>query len=187
MAALDAAARVAHHTVGLPADKEFLAGWQYTQKGRWLDQVGAVEPALQQRVAAGSRGQAELNVLRLLRNTVHGAALRSMQQRSYDGSERTLILVPDTERPAIEAAMRALGPLEAWGAQDVSRWFALEPGSVVDELFRLIVPLLDDLLRLTPVERLAGVVVTAENSAPPSGESPFTPAVSERILWQFGL
>jgi hypothetical protein len=187
MGALDAAARVAHRTLGLPAENEFGAGWQKIRRRGWLSQVGAAEPALAARVAAGSDGQAALEVLRLLRNTVHGAALRSMQQRASGNAAQTMILVPDDGRAAIEAAIAAVGPGEDGGAHQAGPWLALEPGRVVEQLFRLTIPLLDDLLGLTPVERLAGVVVTAESSSPPAGDASFAPEASEAIVWQLGL
>lgn len=187
MGALDAAARVAHRTLGLPAHKEFGAGWQKIKKGDWLDQVGATEPALAARVAAGSGGQAALEVLRLLRNTVHGAALRSLQHKASGDAAQTMILVPDDSRAAIEAAIAATGSGEDWGARQTGSWLALQPGPVVEQLFRLTIPLLDDLLRVTPVERLAGVVVTEESSCPPADDSSFAPEASEAILWQLGL
>ena len=187
MGALDAAARVAHRTLGLPADQEFGAGWQKTRRGGWLSQIGAAEPALAERVAPGSGGQAVLEVLRLLRNTVHGAALRSMQQRASGSAAQTMILVPDDGQTAIEAAIAATHSAEDWGLQRTGSWLVLDPGRVVEQLFRLIVPLLDALLRLTPVERLAGVFVTEENSSPPTDDSAFAPEALEAIVWQLGL
>jgi hypothetical protein len=187
MGALDAAARVAHRTLGLPANAEFGAGWQKIRPGGWLSQVGASEPALAAQVAAGSAGQAALEVLRLLRNTVHGAALRSMQQRSSGSPAQTMILVPDDGQAAIEAAMAAIHSVSDWGLRRTGPLLALDPGRVVEQLFRLIVPLLDDLLRLTPVERLSGVVVTQKSSSPPVDDRTFSPEASEAILWQLGL
>lgn len=184
MGALDAAARVAHRTLALPADQEFRAKWQ---KGGWLSQLGATEPALAKRVAPGSDGQTALEVLRLLRNTVHGAALRSMQQRASGSAAQTKILVPDDGQAAIKAAVAATHSAEDWGLQRTGPLLALDPGRVVEQLFRLIVPLLDDLLRLTPVERLAGVFVTEESSSPPTDDSVFAPEASEAIVWQLGL
>ncbi len=187
MGALDAAARVAHRALGLSPGGEFGAGWQKTKSGGWLDQVGAVEPDLQARVATGTDGQYVLTVLRLLRNTVHGAALRSLQSQSSGKPSETLVIVPDGERAEIKTALEALGGAEGWGGRTLAGALVFEPGVVVDRLCQAVIPLLDDVMRLTPVERLAHVVLGPEDYLPLADDSVFDAVRSARILWQLGL
>lgn len=73
MAALDVTARVAHRVLGLTSG-EHDAGWQ---RARWAAQVRAVAPDLMAAVSFPPANHI-LSILRLLRNTVHGAALQGM-------------------------------------------------------------------------------------------------------------
>ena len=75
MGALDAAARVAHRVLGLPAGRVRDAGWQ--RRG-WLRDVASKEPALAAVVAEGTAQAGTLIILSRLRNTVHTAGLRAL-------------------------------------------------------------------------------------------------------------
>src|SRR5207245_9563844 len=74
MGAVDVAARVAHRCLSLSTG-EHLAAWQ---KDSWLKKVKAAAPDLAKVVASGTSASQVLEILRLLRNSVHGAALQGL-------------------------------------------------------------------------------------------------------------
>jgi hypothetical protein len=74
MGAIDTTARVAHTALTIPG-KIRRAGWQNSD---WLKQVATSRPQLAAIVAVGTPGKYTLEILRLLRNSIHGEALRPL-------------------------------------------------------------------------------------------------------------
>jgi hypothetical protein len=189
MAAFDVAARVAHRVLQVGGD-EYLAGWQKRRSGGWWDRVRAVDPALADAVAAGSDGDHILTIARLLRNSVHGAALQGVGFGRRRGPQETLVGLPERDQSALLVAMQAVGGQDSWGVRPIipGRVY-VDPGVIVERLFETVVPLLNQLMNLTPVERLAGVALAPEQLVPPVGVNGrwFQPWMRNSVRWQLGL
>jgi hypothetical protein len=194
MAAVDVAARVAHRVLQLRDADEYRAAWQNQKKGKWLDQVRQVAPALAGVVGPSSRGEAILTVLRLLRNSVHGAGLQGVAYLSGTRRLESLVALPDKDREAVRVAMEVLGGVGGWGARIVEGdRIHLDPGVFADRLMGEVVWLLNQLMKHTPVEGLPNVVLSVADCQPPAGRSgrdisnEFAPWVRESIRRQLGM
>ena len=194
MAAVDVAARVAHRVLGLPPTSEYRAAWQNQQPGGWLDQVRAVEPGLAAVVDAGTPGDHVLTILRLLRNSVHGAALQGLAFVNGSSPMQSLVGLPSNDEAELLAAMDATGGRARWGVkQTPPDRVHLDPGEFVDELFEQAVVLLNDLMAATPVERLSHVSLAPSDLAPPADTGrgkfggPFDNAFRLSIRWLLGF
>jgi hypothetical protein len=167
MAAFDIAARVAHRTLALASDEHF-AGWQKQRPNGWWDQVNVVEPALAAVIANGTNAYHALTVVRLLRNSVHGAALQGVAYIQGRTERGTLIGLPPEDEAELLASMDALGGRSSWGVGVTTPYGTLvDPGIVMERLFELVPPVLNALMDNTPVERLAGVRLAASDLVPP--------------------
>ena len=190
MAAADVAARVVHLVLALPGD-ERRAAWQ---SDRWLENVRKLAPELSAVVAEATRGQAVLTVLRLLRNSVHGAALPSVAYLSGRGPQQSLVSLPARDRNELSVALDRLGGWRAWAAQveDGDRFY-LDPGVFADRLLREVINLLNQLMTLTPVEQLPGVNLSESDLRPTEDRisgaswSPFDEWVRANVRRQLGL
>ncbi|WIG60499.1 MAG: hypothetical protein OJF49_003247 [Ktedonobacterales bacterium] len=189
MGAVDVAARVAHQVLTLSRG-ERSAGWQLED---WLKRVAARAPALAAVVDPGAPGEHTLTILRLLRNSVHGAALQGVTY-FQDGKAETRIGLPGEEEVKILSAMDAMGGRGSWGVRSLGSGLSLvQPAVLVDRLFEEVVKLLNDLIRETPVESLPHVTITADNSRPPIDRPPrgnldtFSEWNRLAIRWQLGF
>lgn len=194
MAALDVAARVAHRVLQLPPSDEYRAAWQNQKKGKWIDQVRQGSPALAAVVDPLSRGEAVLTILRLLRNSVHGAGLQGVAYLSAPRRLESLVALPDGDREKVRSAMLALGGLDGWGVRLVEGdRLHLDPGVLADRLMNEVVWLLNELMKQTPVERLPKVALNGTDCQPPTGPpgramwDEFAPWARKSIRWQLGL
>jgi hypothetical protein len=186
MGAVDVAARVAHHVLGLQSGI-YLAGWQ--KEKTWLKEVQAKDAALAAVVGPDMPGRHTITILRLLRNSVHGQALSSLAVRNMGGSIETRVRLPEADAPEILTAMDALGGRSDWGVKEIipGRWDS-DPGQFVEKLVPHVFDLLNDLMKLTPVEQLSHVSFTPENELPPSDQQgPFNERGRESIRWQLGF
>jgi hypothetical protein len=194
MAAVDVAARVAHRALGLPPGDEYRAAWQSQRPGGWLSKVRRDEPALAAMVEPGTRGGRALTVLRLLRNSVHGASLQGMAVVTGSAPLENLVGLPARDETEVLECMDDLGGREAWGVRQAlpDRVF-LDPGVFVDRIFEEVLLLLNKLMRETPVERLPHVALSKADREPPpdSGRrlfgDPFDMAPRTSIRWQLGF
>ena len=194
MGAVDVAARVAHKALELPPEEERRAAWQDRKKGGWLTRLRVLAPTLAAVVDAETANVHALTILRLLRNSVHGAALQGMAVFKSGSPVESMIGLPARDETAILAAMRAVGGEASWGVHSSLRGRTyVDPGVLVDRLFEAIVDLLNELMAKTPVERLPAVTTSViETDAPtPSGQSgeldPFAPWIRESIRLQLGF
>lgn len=166
MGAVDVAARVAHHSLGLSASKAHTASWQNRD---WIRSVRELDPSLAEVAAAGTSAGSTLTILRLLRNSIHGEAPHSIG-KSRGGSRRTdtLMGLPRQHADELRDAFDALGGVEDWGLED---WgperLHIRPETLMEGLFPRVLALLDELMNRTPVERMAGVVMSPQECEPP--------------------
>jgi len=189
MAAFDVLARVAHRVLGISGD-EYQAAWQQLRRGGWWERAHAVEPALADVVRPGTSGAQVLTIVRLLRNSVHGAALQGIAYVQNGGPQETLVGLPPSDQADLLAAMDAVGGRGAWGVRAVVLGRThVDPAVLVERLFEAVPPLLNELMDRTPVERLAHVALLPAHHGPPTGErgNPFEPWTRQSVRWQLGL
>jgi hypothetical protein len=178
--AFDAAARAAHLCAGLPSDRRHLAGWQ---KADWLRSLNT--PDLEALHAEGTPGHQLFKVCRLLRNTVHGEGLQTTSVQSGGKPMRTLVALPEDDAADLQTLLRALGSDSAtWGLEPLTgREEHLDPGMFVEELLPRVLALLDETLRLSPVDRLG---VASATTGPPNTLD-FGPGTRARATLMLGL
>lgn len=194
MAAIDVAARVAHRVLVLPTEDEFGAGWQKTWKGGWLEQVRARQSALADVVRPGSAGSDVLTIVRLLRNSVHGAALQGTALIAGATPMQTLVGLPASDEASLLVCMESLGGSSTWGVRHAESYHVLmDPGVFVDRLFSEVLALLNQLMANTPVERLPHVLLSSTDCVPSAvaGCGPFADLfavwIRRSIRWQLGF
>lgn len=178
--AFDAAARAAHLCAGLPSGRRHLAGWQ---KPDWLASLAA--PELLALHAEGTPGHQLFKVCRLLRNTVHGEGLHTTSVQRAGQPLRTLVALPEDDAADLQTLLSALGSDSAsWGLEPLTGQDEhLDPGVFVEELVPRVLALLDDTLRLTPLDRLG---VEPGQIGPPNTLD-FGPGTRARAALMLGL
>ena len=184
MAAVDVAARLAHRVLGFETD-EYKAGWQ---RKRWLKSVKEAAPDLAKVVAQGSSGKDTLEILRLLRNSIHGAALQPLAVSTGSGErDATLVGLPASDAQRLVTAMDSLGGRNTFGLRmTLPNRVHADPATLLDAIFVRAVSLLDQLMRETPVERLSGALETA-GTKPPRNDRIFGGRQRQSIRLQLGL
>jgi hypothetical protein len=186
MGAVDAVARVAHLVLDLPSDEAYQAAWQ---KGKWLKTVAAKASALSAVVATGTSGFDTLTILKLLRNTVHGAGLQALAVGRPGRRDETLVGLPRADSDRILAAADRCGGRQAWGLRELTpgRMHA-DPGILLERLLPAVAELLNELMAATPVERLSHVNLQPEHSLPPRGtDQAFGERERQSVRGQLGL
>lgn len=193
MAAVDVSARVAHRTLGMAPGEEYRAAWQNRRPGGWFESIERSEPALAAITANGTAGLDTLTILRLLRNSVHGAALQGIAFSPHRGSQESLVALPRSEEADVLAAMERLGGRAAWGVRPVVPGRThIDPGLLVDRLLVNVIELLNALMAATPVERLPHVALSPTDMSPPDSTGldqtdPFAPWIRQSIRLQLAL
>lgn len=187
MGAVDASARVAHHVLQLQS-RERYAAWQKTD---WREEVASTCLELAEEVAPDTRSHHTLTILRLLRNSVHGAAIQGVSFLK-DGRQEVLLALPSDDEEALLFAMDALGGRDTWGFHFLYPGRShVEPAILVDKLFEEVVVMLNQLLGKTPVEQFEHVKITEVNSHPPTDEARrggiFSELARLSIRWQLGF
>lgn len=186
MGCVDVLARVANRALALGSNERNSA-WQ---NQAWLETVRQKASQLAAAIAPGSDGGNTLTILKLLRNSVHGIALQGMAYQSGSNKLESLVGLPAIDEAEVRASMNALGGTAAWGARAMANHLHLDPGVFVDQLFGHLVPLLNTLMKLTPVESLAHVKLSPSDCLPPASDNAydmFAEPVRRSIRWQLGF
>lgn len=187
MGAVDVTARVAHHVLGVSGSPRE-AGWRPNSK--LLKAAATNAPGLAAIVEPGTDGEAVLNVLRLLRNSVHGEALQPIGVIGPD-SERdgTLMALPRDDQNELREAFAALGGEAEWGVRlPVVDQTRVDPGVLLENLLPRVLRLLNEIMDETPVERLSHVKIRDSDKSPPTtAETPYTEQNRQSIAWQLGF
>jgi hypothetical protein len=186
MGATDATARVAHSVLGL-SGRQRVAGWSRTD---WIAKVAARVPTLGALFLPGTDELHALTILRLLRNSIHGEAMQALGVGRPRRRDRTLVSLPASDEPALQAAFAALGGLADWGVEElIPGRLHFDPGVLLEQLFPRAIAMLNRIMDETPVERLAHVLPQPSDSLPPTGSSsgPFAELNRQSIRWQLGL
>lgn len=182
--AFDAAARAAHAALGFPMNERRNAAWQ---REGWRKKVAAADPSLGALFAPGTPQRQVLEVCTILRNTVHGEGLQSIARQRSGAPQETLVALPEDDAEDLVRLFSTLGGPEAWGIQELpTRGPHVEPAPLVERLLPLAASALDDALRLTPVDRLAGVDAANLMIGPPDDVT-FGPGTRARIGMLLGF
>lgn len=163
--AFDAAARAAHFAVGLSHGSRRSAAWHHDT---WRSRIHAVSPDLADLFAAGTDHSRVLEICRILRNTVHGEAMHTTAVKAGGRPLRTLVSLPEDDAGDVAALCDHLGGQDEWGLERlIPPRVHLDAARLVERLLPQALQILDDTLRLTPVERLDGVLISDLTTAPP--------------------
>lgn len=186
MGAFDAAARVLHRVLGLPEEDEFQAAWQ---RSAWRRRWAPDAPRLAEFMGSGGEAEAALTVLRLLRNSVHGEALSPLAiVARMKRREDTLVGLPRQEREQLEAALDSLGGLDGWGVRAlVPDRLHADARVLVERLLPATLKVLDQILHLTPVERLSIPDDVLIPDGPPPDATEYGEKAREAIRRQLGF
>lgn len=163
--AFDAAARAAHLAAGLDPRTRRSAAWQYD---RWRNRIHAISPDLADLFAPGTDHSRVLEICRILRNTVHAEAMHPLAVQDGRRPLRTLVSLPEDDAEDIASLFDDLGGQDEWGLERLIPPRAhVDAARLIERLLPQSLQILDDALRLTPVERLDGVHTSALMTAPP--------------------
>jgi hypothetical protein len=165
IASFDAVGRVAHEVYGI-AGPSHSVGWR---RGPWRSALEKSAPHLATMTELGSGDRDVLELAALLRNTVHGAALRSIQVRG-SGTEETLVEVPPDEESALLNCVDRSGGEFRWGIRRLGGRVFLDAQIYVEVLMPLAAETICRLMDATEVERLPGVTGSTLPIEPPTDE-----------------
>ena len=184
--AVDISARVAHRVLALK--KERRANFLTEE---WLKEVQARAPLLASVVKDDRQGHKDLGILSVMRNSIHGAALRGIIV-SHQHFDESLVDLPAKDSQDLCSWIETLGGNQVWGLRAMPGGrFSVDPGMFADRLICAVLVLLNDVMKDTPFERLANVVLTEADRGPPiSGGIDawiFGRSIRQSIRWQIGL
>lgn len=185
--AFDAVGRAAHLTYGLDPSRLHRVGWRRPWR---TQQLAPVAPALARLVDDGTPDRDALEVLALLRNTVHGEALRTVATGRASGSLQNVVLLPTDQEQALLAIVTRRGGDDAWGIRPLtSLGVSMQMDVFVEAVFPMAVAALNRLIGAIEVERLPGVQPADLPVGPPDGtrDDPFHPSRRRRARLLAGL
>ena len=164
LGSFDASAQIFHRALGLEGGK--YAGWH---KARWVERVGGKVPDVARLAGPGTDGDSILKILAALRNSIHGQALQAVTfHDTLIGPRETLIKLGLAEHAQLVNAIEKLGGRRRWGVRDLLPDVAgVEVDTFVDALFDCVAHLLNQIMKATPLDRLAGVDQSTLPNGPP--------------------
>lgn len=124
-------------------------------------------------------------VMRLLRNSVHGAGLQALGlARGVGRRDGTAVSLPIGDMDRLLELLEARDWSDSWGLTKLTEGrFFVRPDAFIEHLVRATLPVLNVLMRLTPVELLLDHPTASTDSAPSDG--PF--ACGDSVLLQLGF
>jgi hypothetical protein len=153
--AFDALARVAHLGLGLNGSYRH-ASWR---NSGWRAQLAKPAPTLAALMADETEERDALDLVALLRNSVHGEPFTPTPRR-VAGQTINLIQLPAEDTPLFLAAVGRRGGDAAWGMHPVattSGGIRIEADTYVEVLLPAVARSLNALMRATEVERFPGL------------------------------
>jgi hypothetical protein len=156
-------------------------GWQ---NKTWLKDIATADPELSGLFAPRARPTQAMEVLRLLRNSVHAEGLDSVTVGTSNQIQEIWIRLPAATSKTVVAAMKSLRRLEKWGVHEGP------DGAQYAELGPLLETLLLEVLNMFDVIANRLQVLLATIAPAPMPEPPSQ--VNEKLLalhiqWQLGL
>jgi hypothetical protein len=163
--AFDAVGRAAHLTYGLDPSRLHEVSWRRPWRTRQLAPVAA---SLAQLMDDGTAARDALDLVALLRNTVHGEALRTVAAKYDSRPVQNALLLPEDQELQLLASIARRGGNEAWGIRELpGRGISMQMDVLVESIFPMTANALDTLIGGVEVERLAGVQLTTLPTGPP--------------------
>jgi hypothetical protein len=186
MGALDALARSHHVLFNIQGSSRF-SGWQ---KDDWLKQPSHSSPRLAALFGNGTDTREILTVLRGLRNSVHGEALKPLIINSGLRQSRTLIGLPASDEAELFVAFSALGADSSWGilpAKDGR--MHIDPGLLLDQLFPRVLEIVNRIMKESDLEVIDGIQIRPEDLVPDERISFAKTVISwqQTLLWQLAV
>jgi hypothetical protein len=167
-AAFDAVGRAAYLTYGLDPSRLHKVSWRRAWRTRQLAPVAA---SLAQLMDDGTAARDALDLVALLRNTVHGEALRTVFAKSSSRPVQNVLLLPKEQERQLLAIIDRQGGNDAWGIRKPSVFgVSMQMDVFVESVLPMAVNALDRLLGGIEVERLAGVQPTTLPTGPPADD-----------------
>ena len=111
VAAFDAVGRAAHLTYGLDPSRLHKVSWRRAWRTRQLAPVAA---SLAQLMDDGTAARDALDLVALLRNTVHGEALRTVAAKYSSRPVQNVLLLPKEQERQLLAIIDRQGGNDAW-------------------------------------------------------------------------
>ncbi|MBN1459009.1 MAG: hypothetical protein JXA57_05700 [Armatimonadetes bacterium] len=182
--AFDAIGRLVHTALGLTGSVRDVS-WR---RGSWTKKVREAAPDLGAIVERGSPGERTLTILGTLRNSVHGEATVSVLV-SGGSATRAWVQVSREDSRVLQSAFASLGGEAAWGVRfSADERLYIDPTTLVEKLLRSALSLLNNILEMTPIERLcsAGIHDLDRVRIDPDQE-PHTEKNRQSIVWQLGF
>jgi hypothetical protein len=126
-------------------------------------------------------------ICRILRNTVHAEAMHPLAVQDGRRPLRTLVSLPQDDAEDLAALFNHLGGQGQWGLERLIPPRAhVDAARLIERLLPQSLQILDDALRLTPVERLDGVDTSDLMTVPPD-DLEFGPGARTRASLLLGL
>ena len=173
--ALDAAAHVAEVTYSLGTKNPASVGWR---KMNWRDSLRELDTAFDPLLDDESEVRDVIDLVGLLRNTIHGAALQGIayQEHSKPRTRENLVLLPEAERERILAAVDRRGGHNIWGIRPL--WgdeVGIEGDTFLEALVPAVAKALNNLMDATDVEGLPEVSAADLSGPPTESKDLFSP------------
>jgi hypothetical protein len=170
VSAFDAIAHIANIIYGV-STSPLEVGWR---RPRWLKKLSKLAPTLASLVDKGTPTRDALDLLALLRNTVHGEALRAFATSGTVRPLENLVLLPKAEQASVLDIVSRRGGNVLWGVRPSSFGMALQADTFVEAVLPRALRTLNKLIAAIDVERLSGVQLNSLPTGPPQdGPSEF--------------
>ncbi len=160
----------------------------------WLKELAISHPALAAVMALGSPHRDVLEIISLLRNSIHGSGLPTMgMAATIHAARRTTVRTPrgSYAAPRFKDAVDRLGGADAWGVQTlIPGTTTVDPLAFIDEALVGSLRALNALMAATPVEAFPNVNPSQLRDGSWSGNGPSDPWsewTRQRILLFLGL
>jgi hypothetical protein len=168
VAAFDAVGRAAHLTYGLDPTRLHEVSWRRSWRTRQLAPVAA---NLAQLMDDGTATRDALDLVALLRNTVHGEALRTVAAKYSSRPSQNVLLLPRDQERQLLAIIDRRGGNNAWGIRKLPSFgVSMQMDVFVESVFPMAINALDTLIGGIEVERMAGVQPTTLPTGPPADD-----------------
>ncbi len=148
--AIDAQARVASRIYQMNT-KEYNASFRNKKFRKTLKESGAHRL---NKLSSSEKFISLLTLLYELRNTIHGAALKTFTYQGAHGPQQTLLEIPEPMRQGILSAVDQLGGVDEWGLDTTFNKVWLEPYSYSIALVRETILAIDEIAASTDVRLL---------------------------------
>jgi hypothetical protein len=166
--AFDAVGRAAHLTYGLNGSRLHEASWRRPWRTRQLAPVAA---SLAQLMDNGTAARDTLDLVALLRNTIHGEALRTVAAKYSSRPLQNALLLPKDQEDELVTIIARRGGNDAWGIREhPNLGVSMQMNVFVESVLPMAVNALDTLIGGIEVERLAGVQPTTLPTGPPADD-----------------